>query len=162
VVSRYIKEREATQMNTHTKVLVVDDEAVVRACYLRILAGRKCQVLEVCSGAAALTLMDQQTFDVVLLDQKMLGMTGMDVLKSIKARWPETEVIMITGYPELESAKEAVMLGAYDYLAKPVGPEEVIHAANNAMAHKRWGLHQDLGAGSGDGECLGSMKAGLL
>jgi two-component system response regulator HydG len=53
---------------------------------------------------------------------------------------------MITGYPALESAKEAVMLGAYDYLSKPIGPDEVMHAANNAMAHKRWGLQTDRNA----------------
>jgi ActR/RegA family two-component response regulator len=50
---------------------------------------------------------------------------------------------MITGYPAVESAKEAVSLGAYDYLAKPVGPDEVIHAANEAMTHKRWALRCD-------------------
>lgn len=137
-------------MNPNAKVLVVDDEEVVRACYLRILSGRQCQVREVGNGPDALQLMDHQAFDVVLLDQKMVGMNGMDVLKSIKARWPETEVIMITGFPALESAKEAVMLGAYDYLAKPVGPDEVIHAANNAMAHKRWGLHKCVGAAQAD------------
>jgi ActR/RegA family two-component response regulator len=50
---------------------------------------------------------------------------------------------MITGYPAVESAKEAVSLGAYDYLAKPVGPDEVISAANGAMLHKRWAMHPD-------------------
>jgi DNA-binding NtrC family response regulator len=133
-------------MNALATVLVVDDEELVRACYLRILVSRQCQVREVGNGADALRLMQQQAFDVVLLDQKMHDMDGMAILKSIKALWPETEVIMITGYPALESAKEAVMLGAYDYLAKPVGPDEVIHAARSAMTHKRWRLHQDMGA----------------
>jgi DNA-binding NtrC family response regulator len=137
-------------MNSNAKVLVVDDEEVVRACYLRILSGRQCQVREVGNGPDALQLMDHQAFDVVLLDQKMPGMDGMDVLKSIKARWPETEVIMITGYPALESAKQAVMLGAFDYLSKPIGPDEVMQAAHSAMAHKRWGLHQDRGVACHD------------
>ena len=130
-------------MNANTKVLVVDDEDIVRACYQRILAGRKCQVREVKNGVDALLLMQQQAFDVVLLDQKMPGMDGMATLKSMKALWPETEVIMITGYPALDLAKEAVTLGAYDYLEKPVGPDEVIHATSNALTHKRWKLHQD-------------------
>lgn len=133
-------------MNAKATVLVVDDEEMVRACYLRILVGRQCQVREVGNGADALQLMQQQAFDVVLLDQKMPGMDGMATLKSIKALWPETEVIMITGFPALESAKEAVALGAYDYLAKPIGPDEVIHAASSALTHKRWRLHQDVGA----------------
>jgi len=133
-------------MHAFAKVLVVEDEALVRACYLRILVGSQCQVREVDNGLDALQLMQQQPFDVVLLDQSMPDMDGMAVLQSIKALWPETEVIMITGYPELESAKQAVRLGAYDYLAKPVGPDEVIFAANGAMTHKRWRLHQDPGA----------------
>ena len=52
-------------------------------------------------------------------------------------------MIIITGYPTLESAKEAVALGAYDYLTKPVGPDQVIDASNAAMQHKRWALHND-------------------
>jgi ActR/RegA family two-component response regulator len=64
----------------------------------------------------------------------------MTVLRNIKQNWPESEVIIITGYPAVESAKQAVTLGAYDYLAKPAGPDDVINAANAAMLHKRWVL----------------------
>jgi DNA-binding NtrC family response regulator len=133
-------------MNAKAKVLVVDDEDIVRACYQRILASRQCQVREVNNGVDALLLMQHQAFDVVLLDQRMPGMDGMATLKSMKALWPETEVIMITGFPALDLAKEAVMLGAYDYLEKPVGPDEVIHATSNALTHKHWRLHQDVNA----------------
>jgi DNA-binding NtrC family response regulator len=80
---------------------------------------------------------------VVLLDLRMPGMDGMAVLKAIKQRWPETEVVIITGYPTVESAKQAVRLGAYDYLAKPVGPDDVINVANGAMTQKKWALHRD-------------------
>jgi DNA-binding NtrC family response regulator len=132
-------------MNAKATVLVVDDEELVRDVYLRILVSRHCQVREVSNGADALRLMQQHAFDVVLLGQKMPDMDGMAILKSIKALWPETEVIMITGSPALESAKEAVKLGAYDYLAKPIGPDEVIHAASSAMNHKRWRLHREVG-----------------
>ena len=70
----------------------------------------------------------------------MPGLDGMDVLKIIKERWPDSEVVVITGYPTIESAKEAVRLGACDYIAKPVAPDDVIKAANDAMTHKRWAL----------------------
>ena len=130
-------------MNQETKILVVDDEEVVRLSYLRALAGESCKVELVRNGSDALRLMGQHPFDVVLLDQRMPGMDGMSVLKTIKERWPESEVIMITGYPAVESAKEAVTLGAYDYLAKPIGPDDVINAANGAMMHKRWTLRCD-------------------
>jgi len=62
------------------------------------------------------------------------------VLKTIKARWPDSEVVMITGYPNVETAKEAVRCGAFDYLAKPVAPDAVIHAARSAALRKRWAL----------------------
>ena len=87
--------------------------------------------------------MEQRPADVVLLDLRMPGMDGMSVLKMIKQRWPETEVVIITGYPNVDTAKEAVRLGAYDYLAKPVGPDEVINAANGAMTQKKWALRKD-------------------
>jgi DNA-binding NtrC family response regulator len=126
-----------------TTILVVDDEDVVRRSYIRALAGEHCSVAAVWNGEEALQVMGQHPFDVVLLDQRMPGMDGMTVLKTIKEKWPESEVIVITGYPGVESAKKAVKLGAYDYLAKPVGPDEVISAANGAMLHKRWALRCD-------------------
>ncbi|MCK9387889.1 MAG: response regulator [Sulfuritalea sp.] len=130
-------------MDAKAKILVVDDEEVVRRSYVRTLASERCSVEAVWNGKDALQVMEQQPFDVVLLDQRMPGMDGMEVLKAIKEKWPESEVIMITGYPAVEFAKQAVSLGAYDYLAKPVGPDQVIEAANGAMLHKRWALHSD-------------------
>ena len=130
-------------MNQKTKILVVDDEEVVRRSYFRALAGERCNVETVRSGSDALRMMGQHPFDVVLLDQRMPGMDGMSVLRTIKEKWPESEVIMITGYPAVESAKEAVTLGAYDYLAKPIGPDDVVNAANGAMMHKQWAMRRD-------------------
>lgn len=124
-----------------TKILVVDDEEVVRLSYLRSLAGSHCKVEEAWDGSEALQAMEHDRFDVVLLDLRMPGLDGMSVLKTIKERWPESEVVVITGYPSVESAKEAVRLGAHDYLVKPVGPDDVINAANDAVMHKKWGLH---------------------
>jgi DNA-binding NtrC family response regulator len=121
-----------------TTILVVDDEEVVRRSYVRALAGEHCSVATVWNGEEALQMMELHPFDVVLLDQRMPEMDGMAVLKVIKEKWPESEVIMITGYPGVESAKQAVALGAYDYLAKPVGPDEVINAAQGAVLHKKW------------------------
>src|SRR5450830_317322 len=130
-------------MIAKTKILVVDDEEVVRLSYLKTLSGQHYNVDVVADGKDALQMMSQQPFDVVLLDLRMPGIDGMTVLKTIKEKWPESEVIIITGYPAVESAKEAVALGAYDYLAKPAGPDEVINAANGAMLHKRWTLRRD-------------------
>ena len=150
-------------MNTKAKILIVDDEEVVRLSYMRILGGTNCNVKAVSTWSQIAQLMQQDPFDVVLLDLRMPEMDGITVLKALKQRWPESEVIIITGYPTLESAKQAVALGAYDYLTKPVGPDQVIDASNAAMQHKRWALHNDDGARRETGPTPGSsaVAAGL-
>jgi DNA-binding NtrC family response regulator len=133
-------------MTNPAKILIVDDEEVVRLSYMRILAATNCHVTAAWTWVQVAQAMQQEAFDVVLLDLRMPGMDGMQVLQALKSKWPESEVIIITGYPTLESAKEAVALGAYDYLTKPVGPEQVIDAANAAMLHKRWAIHNEADA----------------
>jgi len=127
-------------MNDTASILIVDDEEVVRHSHLRSLADTGCHTEAAEDGHEALRVMEQRPFDVVLLDLSMPGLDGMDVLKTIKKRWPDSEVVVITGYPTIETAKEAVRLGAHNYIAKPVGPDDVIKAANEAMTQKRWAL----------------------
>jgi DNA-binding NtrC family response regulator len=146
-------------MDAKTKILVVDDQEIVRLSQVRILSSMHCNVEVVQDGTEALRAMEERPADLVLLDLRMPGMDGMSVLKAIKQKWPETEVVVITGYPTIETAKEAVRLGAYDYLAKPVGPDEVINAANGAMTQKRWALHRDR---TGKDEASGSIAASGL
>lgn len=133
-------------MNTQqARILIVDDEEVVRRSFMRILEGN-CKVQAVWNWAQVAEAMQQHPADVVLLDLRMPEMDGITVLRALKQRWPESEVIVITGYPTLETAKQAVSLGAYDYLTKPINPEQVIHASNAAWLHKRWALHRDRSA----------------
>ena len=113
-------------MDEKTKILVVDDEEVVRLSHIRTLASIHCNVEVVRDGSEALRVMELRPADVVLLDLRMPGMDGMAVLKEIKQRWPETEVVIITGYPTVETAKEAVRLGAFDYLAKPFDLDQAL------------------------------------
>lgn len=128
-------------MDPKPRILIVDDEDVVRLSYAMILARENCQAQTAWDGDEALRAMRARPFDVVLLDLRMPGAGGLSVLKAIKQNWPDCEVVIITGYPTLESAKEAVRLGAYDYLAKPVGPDEVIDATRGALRNKQWALH---------------------
>jgi two-component system response regulator AtoC len=130
-------------MDDRIRVLVVDDEEVVRLSYRRVLSNGSFTVMAAGDGDEALNLMDGGRFDVVLLDMRMPGMDGMEVLRAIKQRWPQSEVVVVTGYPSIETAKEAVKLGAYDYLAKPVVPEAVIRATTGAWMQKRWALQRD-------------------
>ena len=131
-------------MNDRANILIVDDEEMVRLSYLRSFVDTNCDAQVAEGGNEALHAMEQHAFDVVLLDLRMPDLDGMDVLKIIKERWPDSEVVVITGYPTIESAKQALKLGANNYLAKPVGPTDVIKAANDAMIQKRWALRSDL------------------
>lgn len=127
-------------MSNRSSVLIVDDEEVVRRAHLRSLETTGCEARVAEDGNEAIRVMEQNPADVILLDIRMPGLDGMDVLKTIKTRWPNSEVVVITGYPTIESAKEAVRLGACNYMAKPVGPDDVVKAANEAMTQKRWAL----------------------
>lgn len=130
-------------MSKNAEILIVDDEEIVQRSYARSLAGQHCKVEVASNGPAALKALGQRPFDVVLLDLMMPGMNGMTVLKTIKEKWPDSEVIIITGYPAIDTAKQAVTLGAFDYLAKPAGPDDIVNAANAAMLHKRWLLRPE-------------------
>jgi DNA-binding NtrC family response regulator len=133
-------------MSESTRILVVDDDTVVRQSYLRSLEPSYGNVTAARNGEEAVHSMEQDPSDVVLLDLRMPGQDGLSVLRSIKHRWPESEVVVITGYPTLASAKEAIRLGAYDYLSKPVGPHDVVRVTDGAAAYKHWALRRLAGA----------------
>ena len=115
---------------------------MVRWSYLRSLQSISRNVEAACDGEEALQTMEQSPCDIVLLDLRMPGQDGMSVLRTIKQKWPESEVVIITGYPTVDSAKEAMRLGAYDYVAKPVAPHDVISVTDGAMTHKQWALRR--------------------
>jgi DNA-binding NtrC family response regulator len=123
-------------MDKMRKVLVVDDEEIVRLSHMRTLAGQSCNVEAARGADEALEKMQSEPADVVLMDLRMPGMDALAALKTIKERWPETQVVIITGYPSVYTAREAVRLGAFDYLVKPVDPDEVLAVANAAMAQR--------------------------
>jgi DNA-binding NtrC family response regulator len=129
-------------MTDKNRILVVDDDETVRWSYLRSLEGTSCQVAAARDGEEALQTMEKNPFDVVLLDMRMPGQDGLSVLRTIKQKWPDSEVVIITGYPTVDSAKQAVQLGAYDYVAKPVGPQDVINVTDRAMTRKQWALRR--------------------
>jgi DNA-binding NtrC family response regulator len=130
-------------MDKKASILVVDDEEIVRRSYARILGQMDCDAQTVADGEQAVQEMEQRPYDVVLLDLRMPGTGGMDVLKTLKHRWPASEVVIITGCPTVESAKQALQLGACDYLAKPADPDDVIDAARGAMRRKKWALRPE-------------------
>jgi CheY-like chemotaxis protein len=124
------------RMSGKIKVLMVDDEAQFRATTEKILNRRGFITLVAASGEAALEMLDQQP-DVVVLDIKMPGMDGHATLEEIRKRRPALPVIMLTGHGSLPSAREALMQGACDYLAKPCDID--ILAQKITEAHRRAG-----------------------
>jgi DNA-binding NtrC family response regulator len=133
---------KVAKMSDKNRILIVDDDETVRQSYLRSLESISCNIEAASDGEEALQTMEQKPFDVVLLDMRMPGQDGLSVLRTIKQKWPESEVVIITGYPTVASAKEAVRLGAYDYVAKPVGPQDVINVTDGAITRKQWALHR--------------------
>jgi DNA-binding NtrC family response regulator len=120
------------------RVLIVDDEDGVRNAIARIL--RKAGMLPFTaeSGAAALTLLEHEPFDVALLDVRMPGMTGPQLLSRMKAARHPTEVIMMTAFADIATTVSSVKEGAYGFLTKPfVANESVVIEVLNAAAHKR-------------------------
>ncbi|HAA05429.1 MAG TPA: sigma-54-dependent Fis family transcriptional regulator, partial [Syntrophobacteraceae bacterium] len=104
---------------------MVDDEAVVRTGMARVLEAQGLEVEIAGDGSEALETLDLRPFAVVFLDIKMPGMNGVEVLRQIRAQHPRVLVIMITGYPTMESAIECLKLGAVDYLVKPFRADEL-------------------------------------
>jgi DNA-binding NtrC family response regulator len=137
-----VKDQEAI-MTKSANVLVVDDDAVVRLSHQRSLLAARCDVEAAGDGDSALRAMEDRRFDLVLLDLRMPGEDGIAVLKRIKQRWPDSEVMVITGYPTIDTAKEAVRLGACDYLTKPVAPAELIEATTRAISQSKWALRRE-------------------
>ena len=117
-------------------VLVVDDELNIRNALAKILEKTGHKVLAAESGDQALGRLHETAFDVVLTDLKMVGTGGMDVLRAVKQGQPEAEVILLTAYGTIDSAVEAIKIGAYDYLTKPSDPERLVHVVAKALEHK--------------------------
>lgn len=119
------------------KVLVVDDEDDFRETIVKRLRGRHLDTTGVASGEEALKAMEQESFDVVVLDVRMPGMDGIEALKEMKKRWPLTEFIMLTGHASVESGIQGMQLGAFDYVMKPVPLDELLDKMRQAYERKR-------------------------
>lgn len=115
------------------KILLIDDEEVFLNTLLERLTSRGFEVQGVTSGEKGLDIMSGQSFDVVVLDFRMPNLSGLEVLQVIKKRWPETEVIMLTGHASAKAGIEGINLGAFDYLIKPAPVEELIRKIYQAV-----------------------------
>lgn len=118
------------------KILVVDDETTVRMILAEVLRKDGYLVYTAENGEQALERLESQSFSLVITDIMMPGITGMQLLESVKNRFPETQVIIITSHASLESSLEALRHGAYDYLFKPFEDLDLISAAAGRAVEK--------------------------
>jgi len=116
------------------KILVIDDDRDMRFLLLRYLKKNDFEVLEADSGKAALAILVKSKPDLILCDFKLGDMTGGALLKEIKESDPGIPVIMITGYADIKIAVEVMKLGAYDYVIKPLIPDEILLTIRKALA----------------------------
>ncbi len=121
-----------------TSILVVDDEPTYLDSVVRMLRLEGyTDVTAVADPTGVEAMLADRTFDAAFLDITMPGMDGLDLLKVIKEHAPATECVMVTANESIPLVIRAVQAGAYDYLVKPICPEQMVHALDRAMEHKR-------------------------
>jgi len=118
------------------KMLIIDDEEIVLKSCRKIFEAEGFNVITTINPQEGLKLVSESHFDVILVDWMMPGFDGMDVVEEIDKRSPNSTVVMISGYPSVGRATEAMKRGAMDYLAKPFRPEEVVEVVKKALRSK--------------------------
>ncbi len=122
--------------NKRSRLLVVDDEEIAVRSMERILNKEGYTVVTANSGEAAFKELNKSSFDVVITDLKMKGIDGIDVLEKAKSKYPDAQVIMITGHASVETAVETIKKGASDYIKKPIKLDEVRSVVKKALEKK--------------------------
>ncbi len=102
-----------------SKILVVDDEELIRRMCRSVFEAEGFEVIEASSGAEALSVLEKKKIPLMLVDVVMPGMSGLELLKQVKERYRDTDVVIMTGYSTVEYAVESLKVGASDFLTKP-------------------------------------------
>ena len=116
-------------------VLVVDDDAAHRTMLRTLLTGWGYTIFEADDGSAAIEKVQDRAFDLILMDIRMIKVSGLEALGEIRAHNPAIPVILMTAYSSVDTAVEALKKGAYDYLTKPLDFDELRLAMGRAMDH---------------------------
>ena len=118
-------------------ILIIDDEAALRQTMARILQRAGYEVTTAANANEGLSLISAHPFDLVYLDIRMPDMSGLELLKVLREKFPDLPVILFTAQPDLNSAVEAVRSGATDYLLKPLKPQTVLERTESIL-EKNW------------------------
>jgi len=121
---------------SYARLLIVDDEMVIREGLKRVLEGEGFTVEACSSGFNAIEIMQQREFDLIITDLKMPGMSGIEVLKSVRTLQPHIPVILITGFASVDTAVEAMKNGATDYISKPFAPDVLLEKVHHALSQR--------------------------
>ncbi len=115
------------------KILIIDDEVNVALLLSKFLTRNGFDVTTAATGSSGLELLKNGSYDLVLCDFRLEDTDGREMLKSIKTQYPKTGVIIITGYSDIKMAVELIKMGAYDYITKPLYPDEILNTINKAF-----------------------------
>ena len=118
------------------KLLIVDDEIVVQQSCVDIFSvkSNRYDITTVSSGEEALVILEKESFDIILTDIKMPGLPGLKLLSTIRNKYPDTAIIVITGFATVRTAVEAMKLGAVEFIPKPFTPDEIYNSVENVAA----------------------------
>lgn len=119
------------------RVLLVDDEVALTRNLAKLLSKRGCEVSAVNDGQSAMEKAEEDDLDVMVLDMKMPGIGGMEVLKHISVRKPSLQVIILTGHATVESAIKGLHLGAFDYMTKPIDIDDLAKKIFQAFERRK-------------------------
>ena len=120
-----------------TKILLVDDESDVTRILSKRLGRRGFECQSAGNGQEAVDAMTQFAFGVIIMDVKMPVMDGMSALQIIHARWPKTQIILLSGHADMQLAVQAMSEGAFGYLMKPVDIDELLFKIEDAVTQVR-------------------------
>src|ERR1700743_3760160 len=115
------------------KILIIDDEVNVALLLSKFLSRNGFEVTTASNGSIGLEYLKNGDFDLVLCDFRLEDTDGREMLRSIKTEYPKTGVIIITGYSDIKMAVELIKMGAYDYITKPLYPDEILNTINKAI-----------------------------
>jgi DNA-binding NtrC family response regulator len=129
-------------MSIPAKILVVDDEEIVCQSCQGILAADGYEVSVAQTGDEAMRKIESEKFDVALLDLKIPGSGGLRLLRAIRRMSPQTDVVVMTGFPSIENAKGSIRLGANDYVSKPLVPQTLRRVIGKVLSCKPWAIQE--------------------
>lgn len=117
----------------NVKILIVDDDPIVLDSCKRVFEAEGFEVSLVPSADKALTAMENNAFDILLIDVKMPERDGMSLMRAVKKEWPTIPIVVMSGYPTQETIAEGLHVGAEEFIAKPFTPDELLNIVRQVL-----------------------------